>query len=105
MIIFYELFANKENIEAKLNQLNLAEHERKHLLELLRKIYQQHLLAGILDLLGEEDQAVFLEKFYYGPELSVVNYLRERIEDLDVKISKLVSDLEIEIFTMLAEKK
>ena len=101
MIILYERFANKENIEAKLVELNLAEHEKAHLLDLLVKIYQQHLLNGILDSLAAEDKTVFLEKFYYAPETEVITFLQERIENLDQTINRLVSELEVEIFSML----
>lgn len=101
MIVLYERFANKENIEAKLQELNLVEHERKHLLDLLAKIYQQHLLTGILDLLAQEDRSSFLEKFYYAREAEVITFLQDRVENLTEKIDKLVSQLELEIFEML----
>lgn len=101
MIILYEHFANKENIEAKLAELNLAEHEKEHLLDMLVKIYQQHLLTGILELLETDDRKIFLEKFYFSTEVEIIQFLRDRIELLNEKISKLVNDLEMEVFTML----
>jgi hypothetical protein len=101
MIILYERFANKENIEAKLTELNLAEHEKAHLLDLLAKIYQQHLLAGMLEMLETDDRPLFLEKFYYSSEKEVINFLQDRVETLNEKISQLVTELELEVFNML----
>jgi len=104
MIILYERFASKENIEKKLFELDLAVHERDHLRQLLTKIYQQHLLAGILDLLASEDRPAFLEKFYFGTEEQVVEFLKETIQDLDSKIALLVNQLELEIFAMIESR-
>ncbi len=104
MIILYERFANKENIEKRLLELEMAEHERDHLRVLLTKIYQQHLLAGFLDLLSSEDRQNFLEKFYFGAEVEVIDFLKERIEDLDTKIIHLVAQIEMEVFEQLERK-
>ncbi|MDP2671738.1 MAG: hypothetical protein Q8P13_04770 [bacterium] len=101
MITLYERFANKENIENKLTQLDLAEHEREHLLDLLAKIYQQHLLIGLLDLLADDERTSFLEKFYYATETEVIGFLQDRVENLDEKITTLVAELELEVFEML----
>lgn len=101
MIVLYERFANRENIERKLSELGLAQQEKERLHEMLAKIYQQHLLNSILDLLSDLDRPVFLEKFYYSDEADTVDFLQERVEDLGGRLSRVVSQLELEVFAQL----
>ncbi len=106
MSIFYQKYIVIENLVAELNDLNLSEEERAHLSALVDSSLHHAILDEILSNLNEEDKKTFLHLLNQDPENEkMVDFLNERIDNIEDKIRKVSTELVKEMHEDVKEVK
>lgn len=85
---FYSHIAETESIIIELNQLELKEEEKRHLISLVESNLYHTILDAILSELSEEDKRVFLEHLSLDDHDKIWGFLNEKIENIEDKIKK-----------------
>jgi ribonucleotide reductase beta subunit family protein with ferritin-like domain len=94
-LIFYDHLIILENLEPKISELGLEPEEKETLNQIVEETVHFRLITKILDTLPKEDHEEFLEFFHQAPhEEKLLQYLKEKIEDIEEIIKKEIEDLE-----------
>lgn len=94
MKYFYQKYVVMENLVAELHELDLSDEERQHLASLVDSSLHHAILDEILSNLNEEDKKLFLHELNKDPENEkLVDFLKEKIDNIEDKISKVSEGL------------
>lgn len=93
--IFYDHLIILTDLEIKISGLGLEPEEREELGQLVEETVHYRILTRILDSLPQENHEEFLDFFHQAPyEENLLDYLKEKIEDIEEIIKKEIKDLE-----------
>lgn len=102
--VFWDHLIEIEEIEIKIDEHGLEKEEKLQLLKTIHQTFDAKILEEVLSHLPKEKHTTFLDKFAQKPHHpNVLEFLKEEIEDIDEKISKLAKKLKKEILEELAK--
>lgn len=90
---FYSKIINIESIIIELQDLNITEDERNHLIKLAEDNIHQEILDMILSNLSEYDKKVFLLHVANGSHDKVWKHLNSKVEDIEDKIVSTAEEI------------
>lgn len=102
---FYSHIVETESIVIKLNQMDLAEEEKAHLLALIDSNLYHTILDAILSELSDEDKKNFLRHLASEDHGKVWELLNEKVKDIENKIKKASDDLKKQLLKDIKEAK
>lgn len=91
------VYLNKEIIILELDKLEMNKDERDNLLEMADEIAEYRFINEILKRLEEKDKQLFMEQLRKGSAEIFVEFLREKIENVETVLSRQSKVLEAEI--------
>lgn len=94
MSILVRHFITNPRVLVDIEELSLQEEEKNKLTEIATLIYHQKLLNKFLDKLDEEDKKIFIEKVLTDPKEDSLNFLHEKIEDIEKVVEEAVFEIE-----------
>lgn len=94
---FYQNFVNLELFHQEFDRLGLSPEEREELFKILEEIYVQRLIDRVLDELPNEEKKKFMKILIKKAELDMIEFLREKVEDVENKLKKEVETLTAEL--------
>lgn len=106
MAHFYTKFISIESLIAELHEMDLSEEERVHLAALIDSSIHHVILDEVLSNLKDEDKKLFLKLLAEEQEHDkIVNFLNERVDNIEGKIKKVADDLVKEMHEDIKEAK
>ena len=106
MKYFYQNYIVIEDLITELHGLDLSDEERHHLATLIDSQLHHVILDEILSNLAEDDKKIFLDKINKDPESEeIMDFLNEKIENIEEKISKVSGQLVKELHSDVKEAK
>lgn len=102
---FYTHLIEVESIVVELDQLNLADHEKKHLAELVDANLHNTILDAVLSELKEEDKEKFLKHLQAEEHEKIWEHLNDKVDNIEEKIKKAASDLKEQLHKDIKEAK
>lgn len=93
--VFYDQLVILSDLEIKIGSLGLEPEEKEALGQLVEETVHFRVLTIILDSLPQESHEEFLDSFHQAPhEENLLEYLKEKIEDIEEKIKGEIGELE-----------
>lgn len=102
---FYTHLIEVESIILELDQLNLADHEKKHLAHLIDANLHNTILDAILSELNQEDKVKFLKHLQEQSHEKIWEHLNDKVDNIEEKIKKAASDLKEQLHKDIKEAK
>ncbi len=102
---FYSHIVETESIVIELNQIDLTEEEKAHLISLMDSNLHHTILDAILSELSNEDKKVFLKHLAHKDHDKVWQLLNEKIKNIESKIKKASEDLKEQLRKDIKEAK
>lgn len=97
MSLLVSHFVGKPKILLEIEKLDFEEHEENRLTELVTLLYHQKLLNRFLDNLIEEDKKIFLELMMTNTNEVYLQFLHQKIANLEEIVSSAVDEVEKQI--------
>ncbi len=104
-IYFYSKLINTDSIVAALNELNLSDEQRAHLLGIVESSLHHAILDAILSELSEEDKQVFLEHVTEDDHKKIWDFLNKHVDKIEEKIMETAEGLKKELHQDIVETK
>lgn len=105
MKYFYSHLVEIESIVVALDSLDLADHEKKHLAQLVDSTLHNSVMDAILSQLKESDKELFLKKLRDDDHQQIWDFLDARTLRIEDTIKKTVQDLKKELHVDIEEAK
>lgn len=102
---FYSHIVETESIVIELNQMDLTEEEKTHLISLMDSNLHHTILDAILSELSDEDKKTFLKHLAHEDHDKVWQLLNEKIKNIESKIKKASEDLKEQLRKDIKEVK
>ncbi len=100
--VFWDHLIEITDIERKIDEHGVVKEEKHHLLRIVHQTFDAKLLEEVLTHLPEKKHQTFLDKFSKEPHhSSLLDHLKEEIEDIEEKIKKAVKKIKKEILEEL----
>lgn len=90
---FYSHLIEIETIHIKLETLDIAPEEKKHLKEILESTLNHKIVDTILSGLSEQDKKIFLSHLHNDKHELLWQHLKEKIENIEDKIKNVSREL------------
>lgn len=100
---FYSEIVETESLVVALNELELSEDERAHLLGIIDSSLYHAILDAILSELSEKDKKIFLEHLAKEDNENIWKFLNAKIDNIEGKIKKTAEDLHTELHKDIKE--
>lgn len=99
--IFYDHLLVFEEVEKKINSMEISEEERNELWNLVDEMVHHRALRLILERLPKESHVEFLDKFHKAPyDQSLMNYLKEKIgQNIEELLKQELGEVAYEVLT------
>ena len=94
MSILVKHFVTNPRVLIDIEELSLQQEEKNKLTEIATLIYHQKLMNKFLDKLAEEDKKIFIEKVLANPKEDSLNFLHEKIENIEKVVEEAVFEIE-----------
>ena len=104
-IHFYSKLVTTDSFVAALNELNLTDDQKTHLLGIVESSLHHAILDAILSELSEKDKKIFLEKLDENNDEKIWNFLNEKIDKIEEKILQTAEGLKKELHQDIEETK
>lgn len=102
---WYSHLVQVESIIIELDKLDLSPEERLHLAHLVDSSLHHTILDAILSELQSEDKVRFIEHLSEDNHDKIWQFLNDKIEDIEIKITKAADALKKELEKDLKEAK
>jgi len=90
---FYKDLVKTESLVIKINQLDLMEQEKVHLIALIDSSLHHSILDAVLSELSEGDKKLFLKHLADEEHDEVWKFLNNKVDNIEEKIKKTAEDL------------
>lgn len=101
---FYSHIVEIESVLVSLDELELSDEQKKHLASLIDSTIHKTILDVILSKLSGEDKKQFLYQLNQNPgDRKLMEFLSQRIDNIEMEIKKVVKDLKNELHEDLKE--
>lgn len=106
MSVFYQKYIEIDYLIEELHGLDLSDEEQHHLASLLDSSIHSVILDEILANLNEQDKKLFIGEVNKDPQNEkLMDFLNERVENIEEKIKKVADDLVAEMHKDVIESK
>lgn len=102
---FYSHIVDWQQVVIRMNELEIDEHDREGLSNLLEETLHSHIIAAVLDELDEKDRENFVKLIRDGDDNKIWEFLDKRVLNIEEKIKKTADDLEEKIHQDIKEAK
>lgn len=102
---FYSKLVATDSILEALNELNLSDDQKAHLLGIVESSLHHAILDAILSELSEKDKHIFLEKLDENDNEKIWKFLNEKIDKIEEKIVQTAESLKKELHQDIQETK
>lgn len=102
---FYSHLVEIESIIVELNQMDIGEKEKQHLLSLAESNLHHVILESILSELSEEDKKIFLVHLALDEHDKIWHHLKGKIENIEEKIKTTGEELKKELHKDIDDSK
>jgi len=100
--VFWDYLIEIDEIKIKIDEHGIVEKERFHLLRIVHQTFDAKLLEEVLTHLPKKKHKAFLDKFSKTPHHpTLLDHLKEEIDDIEEKIKKAVKKIKKEILEEL----
>lgn len=93
---FYSHLVEIETITTKLNEIDIAVHEREELVEIVHDTIHHHVIDAVLDELNEEDKKQFLKLLVHNDHDTVWQHLKQKVANIEDKIKSAINTIKQE---------
>lgn len=101
---FYTYYVNLDLFHSEFDRLDLEEKEREEILNILEEIYVHKLIDRVLEELSDEkEKKMFLQILSAQAEIEMIQFLKERIENIEEKLKTEVKTLTEELVLEIKE--
>lgn len=104
-VYFYSKLINTDSIVAALNELNLTDDQRAHLLGVVASSLHHAILDAILSELSEEDKHAFLQHLTEDDHKKIWDFLNEKVDKIEEKILQTAEGLKKQLHQDIEETK
>lgn len=104
-IHFYSKLVTTDFLVEALNELDLSDDQRSHLLGIVESSLHHAILDTILSELPEKDKQTFLEYVTSEDHEKIWNFLNKKIDNIEEKIVSVAEGLKKELHQDIAETK
>ena len=105
MSILVRHFLKESKIFIEIEKLDVEEHEKNKLTEMVTLLYHQKLLNKVLEYLQEKDKQVFLELLVVGTGENYLEFLHQKIANLEEVVREAIVGIEEQIIEDFKELK
>lgn len=105
MKYFYSNLVQTESLIVALNDLELTEEQKIHLIGIIDSSLHHAILDAVLSELSEKDKKTFLEHMTEEDNDKIWKFLSGKIEHIEEKIKKAAEDLKTELHRDIKETK
>ena len=102
---FYSKLVTTDSIVEALNELNLSDDQKAHLLGIVENSLHHAILDAILSELSEKDKHIFLEKLDENDSEKIWKFLNEKIDKIEEKIVQTAESLKKELHQDIQDTK
>lgn len=103
MSILVKSFISNPRVVGTINELDISQTEKVKLTEAMVLLYHQKLLTKFLEKLVEEDRKLFMEQLLVGSQEKAIDFLREKIIDIEIVVEEAIFELEEQILADFAQ--
>lgn len=100
---FYSYLIEIDSILFELDQMDLSDKEKEHLISLVDTSLHNTILDVVLSELSDSDKRVFLTKLTCEDNSRVWEFLNQRVDKIEDKIKKAAEDLKNELHQDIKE--
>lgn len=104
-IHFYSKLVKTDSLVAALNELDLSDDQKMHLLGIVESSLHHAILDAILSELSEKDKAIFLEYVTENDNDKIWKFLNGKIDKIEEKIVETAEGLKKELHQDIEETK
>jgi len=94
---FYSHLIEIDSLIVEISNLEIEDHEKKHLINLAESSIYHAVLDSILSELKEEDKKIFLEHLASDNHEKIWKHLNQKIENIEEKIKSAAETLKKEL--------
>lgn len=106
MAYFYSHLIKIEQINTKMDELDLTKEQKKHLAELIDSTIHQEILDLVLSKLPEEEKVNFLVMLRDNPgDTKLLEFLNSKVDKIDQQIEEVADRLVKELHEDIEEAK
>lgn len=102
---FYSHIVETRSLQIELEQMDLSEEEKTHLLSIVESSLHHTILDAILSELSENDKRMFLQYVAEDNHDKIWNFLKVKVEGIEDKIQKAADDLKLKLHKDIKEVK
>lgn len=102
---FYSHLVETDSIVLLINELDITDEEKAHLISLVDSQLHHTILDAILSELSEVDKRKFLKHLLDEDHESLWNHLNDKVDNIEEKIKKAAEDLKKELHQDIKEAK
>jgi hypothetical protein len=102
---FYSHIIEYNTVVIELEELDLTDKQREHLLGLIDVHIEHTILDTILSELSAHDQKIFLNNLLHDDHALIWMHLKERVSDIEQKIRQAAENLTHELIVDIAHAK
>lgn len=94
---YYSHLVETESIVVKLNELQLDEKEKIHLIEIMESNMEHVILDAILSELQPDDKILFVQELATDNDERIWQFLKKHVDNIEEKITKAAEGLKKEL--------
>lgn len=102
---FYSHIVETSSLQIELEQMDLSEEEKTHLLSIVESSLHHTILDAILSEFSENDKKMFLQHVAEDNHDKIWNFLKAKVKGIEDKIQKAADDLKLELHKDIKEAK
>ena len=102
-VLFYSHLIEMDSIIIELDKMDLSISEKKHLINLADKSLHNTILDTVLSELSESDKRAFVTKVTFEENEKIWEFLNNKIDKIEDKLIKVISDLKKELHQDIEE--
>lgn len=100
---FYSHLVETDSLVVLINDLDITDSEKAHLISLVDSQLHHTVLDAILSELAEDDKRTFLKHLLDEDHEKIWNHLNDKVDNIEEKIKKAADDLKKELHKDIKE--
>ncbi|MDD5147012.1 MAG: hypothetical protein PHV63_00475 [Candidatus Daviesbacteria bacterium] len=102
---FYSHLIEIESLIVELDQLDLSQEQKAHLIGLIDSSLHHTILDAVFSELSPQDKKIFINHLKEDDHIKIWKFLNEKVDSVEEKIKKTADDLKNELHKDLKEAK
>lgn len=105
MRYFFSHLVDIQTIHLKLQDLDLEDEEKSHLVNIAHDTLHYEIINAILSELSEEDKKIFLRQLTMSDHAGIWRFLNKKVDNIEEKIKQVAQDVVDEMHVDIEESK